>query len=328
MSLIWTEHGPYRRVGYDGEGDLEKAILQVQGELFGPKRIYLPVKKKIGTKGGVRNVPDGYLIDLSGPQPRLYVIENELAAHDPLRHIAVQILQFSLSFESEGRGVKGILFNALQEEPEARKQCEQYASARGFRNLDHLLETLIFETPFAALVIIDELPENLENVLAKKFQFGVEVIELARYQNPECQRVYRFDPFLADLGQDLPTAPSGELDTAGVDTVVVPARADGLDVFLEEDRWYAIRIHGTMRPQIRHIAVYQVAPASAITHIAPVKSIEPWKDTGKFVVNFATAAQAIGPIPVVKGGRVRPLQNLRYTTRARVEAAKTLDDIW
>jgi hypothetical protein len=35
--------------------------------------------------------PDGYLIDPSGQVPRLYVVENELAAHDPLRHIAVQI---------------------------------------------------------------------------------------------------------------------------------------------------------------------------------------------------------------------------------------------
>jgi hypothetical protein len=52
------------------------------------------VKKKIGKKGGLRNIPDGYLIDLSDAKPRLFVVENELAVHDPLRHIAVQILQF------------------------------------------------------------------------------------------------------------------------------------------------------------------------------------------------------------------------------------------
>jgi hypothetical protein len=65
-----------------------------------------------------------------------------------------------------------------------------------------------------------------------------------------------------------------------------------------------------------------------ITHIAPVKSIEPWKDTGKFVVNFAEPAREIGPIELVKGGRVKPLYNLRYTTRGRLESAKTLDDVW
>ncbi len=83
-----------------------------------------------------------------------------------------------------------------------------------------------------------------------------------------------------------------------------------------------------MRPQIKYIAVYQVAPVSAITHIAPVKSIEPWKDTDKFVLNFSEAAKPIGPIPLVKGGRVKALQNLRYTTRARLLASKTLDDVW
>ena len=324
MSVIWTPTGVYRRATYESEAELEQAILQVQESLFGPSRIYLPVKKKIGVKGGVRNVPDGYLIDLTVQQPRLYVVENELAAHDPLRHIAVQVLQFSLSFESEGRGVKTILFNALQDRPELRQKCEKYAKAKNFRNLDHLLEYMVFEAPFAALVVIDELPENLENVLAKKFQFGVEVIELARYENASHEYFYRFEPFLADLGEDLPPTETGE-----VDTVVVPARADGVEeTFLGENRWHAIRLHGTMRPQIKYIALYQVAPVSAITHVAPVKSIEPWKDTGKFVVNFAAPAKEIGPIPLVTSGKVRALQNLRYTTYSRLEAAKNIDEIW
>jgi hypothetical protein len=212
----------------------------------------------------------------------------------------------------------------LQEQPDLRQKCEGYAKAKNFRNLDHLLEYMVFETPFAALVIIDELPENLENVLAKKFQFGVEVIELARYENAAHAYFYRFEPFLADIGEDLPPTESGELDT-----VVVPARADGVtETFLGENRWYAIRLHGTMRPQIKHIALYQVAPVSAITHVAPVKSIEPWKDTGKFVVNFSAPAKEIGPIPVVKGGKVRALQNLRYTAYDRLVAAKTIDEIW
>jgi len=85
MGLIWTKDGAFHRLGYDSEADLETAILQVQAELFGPNRIYLDVKKKIGTKGGPHNIPDGYLLDLGGRTPRLYVVENELASHDPLR---------------------------------------------------------------------------------------------------------------------------------------------------------------------------------------------------------------------------------------------------
>jgi hypothetical protein len=324
MSLIWSKEKAYKRAEYESEADLEAAILVVQRELFGRDRIYLPVKKRIGAKNGPHNIPDGYLIDLTGLQPRLYVVENELASHDPLRHIAVQILQFSLSFESEPRAIKTILFNALQQAPDARMKCEGYATSHQFRNLDHMLEWLVFEGPFAALVVIDEIPDNLENILVRRFKFGVEVMELARYESQDSERLYLFEPFLADLIEDLGPAETGE-----VDTVVVPARADGFDeVFLGENRWYAIRLHGTMRPQIKHIAAYQVAPTSAITHLAPVASIEPWKDSGKFVVNFAEPARAIGPLPLVKNGRVKGLQNLRYTTRIRLEGARTLDDVW
>jgi hypothetical protein len=335
MSLIWTKSSAYHRVSYDTEADLESAILQVQAELFGASRIYLDIKKKIGAKGGVRNLPDGYIIDLSGKKPRLYVVENELAAHDPLRHIAVQILEFSLSFETDPRAVKTILFNALQEQPDARGKCEKYGSTHEFRNLDHLLEFMVYEAPFAAVVIIDELPDNLENVLARKFKFGVEVLELARYENERGEWFYHFEPFLADLSEDVSAPTEGgksaadTLDASDVDTVVVPAREDGFqETFLGENRWYAIRIHGTMRPQIKYIAVYRIAPISAITHIAPVSSIEAWKDTAKFVVNLSEPAKEIGPIPLVKGARVKALQNLRYTTREKLMAAKSLEDLW
>lgn len=333
--MIWTNKSAYRRVNYTSEADLESAIREVGSALFGTGRIYLGVKRKIGLKGGLRNIPDGYLLDLAGRKPQLYVVENELAAHEPLRHIAVQILEFSLSFETDPRAVKAILFDALQSQPDAKDHSERYAASHRYRNLDHMLEYLVYEAPFAALVIIDELPDNLESVLARKFHFGVEVLELARYENRQGERLYHFEPFLADVQEQTGTnieageMPLSQVDVAEVDTVVVPAREDGFkDVFLGENRWYAIRIHGTMRPQIKYIAGYQVAPVSAITHIAAVSSIEPWKDTNKFVVNFSEPAREIGPIPLVKGGRVRALQNLRYSTHDKLIAAETLDDIW
>src|SRR5713226_6926735 len=233
MSTFWTQSGLFRRTGYQSESDLEASILKVQYELFGSDRIYLDVKKKIGGKIGPKNIPDGYLVDLSGQRPRLFVVENELASHEPLRHIAVQILEFSLSFEAEPRAVKNILFNALNEQPNARPRCESYAATHNFRNLDHLLDALVFETPFAALVVIDEIPENLENILAKKFQFGVEVLELACYENGDGERVFRFEPFLADLAETetviaaVGTVARTRIDASTVDTVVVPAREEG-----------------------------------------------------------------------------------------------------
>lgn len=291
MTVIWSPTGSFRRVEYESESDLEAAILRVKDRLFGPGRFYLDVKKRIGAKGSIQNVPDGYLLDLSGMKPRLYVVENELQEHDPLRHIAVQILQFSLSFEAEPLGVKKILLLALQNQPEARKACETYAGANGFRNVDHLLEHLVFESPFSALVIIDAMPEDLEGVLSEKFRFPVEVLELAKYEGLDGQHVYRFEPFLEEVTGDASDSSDATIPVVSpeeIDTVVVPAHEDGFqEVFLGKDCWYSVRIHGAVRSQIQYIAVYQVAPVSAITYAAPVKSIEPWKDSGKVVLYFS-----------------------------------------
>src|SRR5712692_130456 len=46
-----------------------------------------------------------------------------------------------------------------------------------------------------------------------------------------------------------------------IDTIVVPAKEEGFqETFLGEHRWYAVRIHGSVRPQIKYIAAYQIAP--------------------------------------------------------------------
>lgn len=334
MSIIWIAGKAYRRVEYESETDLETAILEVQHRLFGPNRYYLDVKNRIGAKGSIQNIPDGYLLDLSGSKPRLYVVENELGVHDPLRHIAVQILQFSLSFESERFGVKKILIRALEKRPDVGKACEEYASRGQFRNVDHLLEHLV-ESPFAALVIIDAMPENLETVLSKRFNFGVEVLELARYEDEGGMRAYHFEPFLDELlGEPMLAARANAAAVSAlapddIDTIVVPARVEGFqETFLGEHRWYAIRIHGSVRPQIKYIAGYQVAPVQTITHFARVKSVEPWEGSGKFVVNFEEPAKPIGPIPLLKDGRVKAPMAPRYTTYDRLLKAKNLDELF
>ena len=110
-------------------------------------------------------------------------------------------------------------------------------------------------------------------------------------------------------------------------TVVVPAREDGFEkVFLGEDRWYQVRIHPSMISQLKHVAVYRTAPVSAITHYAPIRSIEPWHNTGKMVINFAEPAKEIGPLKLTKNGRVKHLQGLRYTKFDRLKSATSLDE--
>lgn len=327
--MLWTIGKKYQPHPYAKEAELEKAILEVEADIFGPRRIYLDVKKKIGAKSKTNNIPDGYLIDLSSPKiPVLYVVENELASHDPLRHVAVQILQFSLSFESSPAKVKAIIKDALAQREAKWKLCEQYAAGSDFENVDYLLESMIFgNDAFRALVIIDELVDELEKVLVSRFKFPVEVITLERFRAGK-EVAYRFEPFLHDLPEEI--AATGEsLDPEEIDTVVVPAREDGFqETFIGGHDWYAIRIHTSMIPRIKYIAAYRVAPTSAITHIATVERIEPWKDSGKYRVVFAEPAKRIKPIPLLKKGKVKALQSLRYTSRERLLAAKNLDQVF
>ena len=325
--MLWSPTQQFRLAPYNREMELEAAIQEVQESLFGTSRIYLDVKRKIGAKGKKGNIPDGYLLDLSSKKkPILYVVEVELARHDPLRHIAVQILEFSLAFESEPQKVKVVLRETLETLPKERQICEQYALENGFENLDYLLERMVYDGGFGALVIIDELVDELETVLVSKFKFGVEVIELRRYTADGGAYIYQFDPFLGDVGV-AESDTEGQVDVAELDTIVVPAKVEGYnEVFLGENRWHSIRIHGSMIPKIRYIAGYQTKPVSAITHIAPVSSIEQWRDTTKYVVNFTEPAKEIGPLKLVKRGTVKAPQGPRYTSVARLRAARTLDD--
>ncbi|MXZ62171.1 MAG: hypothetical protein F4Y98_00785 [Chloroflexi bacterium] len=333
MTEFWTPDRRYRRIEYTDEADLERAILDTKEHLFGEGRIYLDEKRKIGTRGGQRNIPDGYLIDIRGSQPHLYVVENELERHDALRHIAVQVLEFSLAFESNPLLVKSILMETLSARPAELQRCEAYVQGHTeYRNVDHLLESLVVSVGFRALVIIDDIPERLETVLQERLRFPVEILSLAPYEDEEGARAYQFEPFLADVvppSVEAAATDHREIDPADIDTIVVPARPEGFEqVFIGEDRWHEIRISPSMRDQIRWIAAYQVAPISAITHIAPVRSIEPWEDSGKYVVNFAEPARGIGPIAIVGDGRVSGLQGPRYTTKSRVDEARNIFDLW
>lgn len=216
--------------------------------------------------------------------------------------------------------------------PLAFDVCNNYAAAHGFENVDVLLERIIYgEDRFNALVIIDELTEELEKVLISRFQFPVEILTLERYRDENGKRFYRFEPFLSDVTTPVVEGKPGltPIDPSELDTIVVPAREDGFqEVFLAEDRWYSIRIHSSMLPKIRFIAAYRVAPESAITHFAPVASIEQWKDTSKYVVNFTRPADRLGPLRLVHDGQVKAPQGPRYTSKARLIEAKSLDDVF
>lgn len=295
MSQLVTPYGTFNLIQYETEQEFERAVVAHVNDIFGERRIYLDCKRRIGAKDGKQSVPDAYLIDVSSPRdPQLYVVENEISSHDLFKHIGVQLLQFSVSFAQAGQTIKNILFDELCVEPNLKARSEKYALEGGFRNLDHFLESLVLNKKFRALVIIDEETDDLHAV-TKNLGFPVEIIEFSSYINDKGEYIHRFDPFLADVeavdvesAENEPTQQRRPRDPSDLDTIVVPALADGFEkVFLGQNRWYAVRIHPSMVPQLTHVAVYRTAPVSAITHYAPIRSIEPWENTGKMVITFA-----------------------------------------
>ena len=71
-----------------------------------------------------------------------------------------------------------------------------------------------------------------------------------------------------------------------------------------------------------------LAPVSAITHLAPVNKIVPWKDTGKYCLEFAEPAHEIGPIKLDQPGRGMALQAPRYTSFKKLSQAKAWTDVF
>jgi hypothetical protein len=112
------------------------------------------------------------------------------------------------------------------------------------------------------------------------------------------------------------------------DTIVVPAQKEGFEeAFVGQNAWWAIRVAQKHRANLKWIAAYQVLPVAAVTHIAEIDRLEPYGDEGKYKVVFK------GPPSPLKHkipfGDATPgaMQGPRYTTRASLQAAKTVKDL-
>ncbi|MHA1835158.1 MAG: hypothetical protein ACTSV7_14375 [Candidatus Baldrarchaeia archaeon] len=324
---IVTPRGVFDKTTPDSEHSYEQAIKANVGHIFGEDRYYIDCKRRIG-RGKKFNIPDAYLLDLKRNEPRLFVVENELAEHDLFKHIGVQLLEFSHSYGQAGRQVKTILYEEISKMPDIMEACQKYSKDKGYRNLDNLLDYLVFETPFQAIVIIDEETDELHSVI-RQFRFPVEIIEFVILEDGKGHKAFEFNPFLQDVSEVITKAGTETADIGELDTIIVPAREDGFnETFLGENRWYAIRIHSSMIPQIKHIAAYRVAPISAITHVAPVNKIIPWKDTGKYCIEFAEPAHEINPIKLDQPGRGMAPQAPRYTSFEKLSRAKVWSDVF
>lgn len=112
------------------------------------------------------------------------------------------------------------------------------------------------------------------------------------------------------------------------DTIVVPAQDEGFKrVFLGENSWYAIRVSGGMLDKIKYIAAYQVAPISAVTYYAEVKSIEEFGEEGKYKLLFKGPAIKMEK-PIVSDLAQGGMQGPRYTTFNKLTKATKMSELF
>lgn len=315
----------YSYYEYGKEQEFEQVIVQEASHIFGSKSIYIDIKKRIGDS--IITIPDGYLIDFSfEAEPRLYIIENELSSHDPYKHIGSQLLKFAISYKASGRKIKAFLLDHLITDTDSLSQIETGLVKARYRNIDDFLESIIFEKPVAAIVVIDQSTPELENVLSQ-LTMDTDIIEFQTFKNQE-EVIHKFTPFNAEI-RELSESPKTNLKPEELNTVVVAAREEGFEQeFLNNNCWYAIRINASMLDKIKYIAAYQVAPISAITHYAEVASIEKWQDTNKYILHFKNKAQQIQPIPLDKDKKGLAPQAPRYTAIEKILKAKKLSQVF
>lgn len=114
-----------------------------------------------------------------------------------------------------------------------------------------------------------------------------------------------------------------------LNTLVVPAKEGGFNrVFLGDNCWHAVRIAAGKLDQIKYVAAYQSAPISAITHYAPVDTIESFGDSGKYKLIFSEPATELEePIPMGDAPS-GAMQGPRYTSFEKLNEARTVPDLF
>ena len=324
MEKLLQNNVVYDYYEYHSEKEFEQLVVEQANQIFGANSIYVDIKKRIGDS--IITIPDGYLIDFSfQSDPRLYIIENELSSHDPYKHIGSQLLKFAISYKASGRKIKAFLLEHIIQSG-IQEKVEENLKHTKYRNIDDFLESIIFEKPVAAIVIIDRSTPELENVLSQ-LTIDTDIIEFQTFKYQK-ESIYKFTPFNAEI-REISESQTTTLKPEELNTVVVPAREEGFEKeFLGNNCWYSIRIHASMIDKLKYIATYQISPISAITYYAEISSIEKWQDTNKYILKFKDVPKKITSIPLDKDKRGLAPQAPRYTSLEKLLKAKRISQVF
>lgn len=117
-------------------------------------------------------------------------------------------------------------------------------------------------------------------------------------------------------------------DNEFFDTVVFPAHEEGFrNVFLDENKWYYVRIREDRLPSLKYIAIYVSSPVSKITHYAKIKYFEFDENMQKYIIHLdGQAIELENPVPL-GGISAASTRAPKYTTLRKLLTADQFKDL-
>ncbi len=328
MSKIIVNGKIFKSSKFENEAELEKVVVKNSKPIFGQKSVYFDIKKRVkSSSGNILSIPDGYVINFSEREPKLYIIENEISTHDAYRDIGSQLMRFGSSFKNGSIEIKNFLLEEIKKNHKISDEINELIKGR-YNNFSELLDFVVFDNEYGFIVVIDEATEAVNSVL-KQLANQPDVIEIGKYTSNTNEIIYQFSEFQEEIREALTKHVKAISD---IDTIVCPANKEGFErVFIGENKWYAIRMSPSIIPQIKYIAMYETSPVSAIRWLGTVQSIKPYKDTGKFEVTISERKKITNPLKLTqdesKHGGIAP-QGPRYSKLELIEKANKLSDIF
>lgn len=325
MARIILKNSEYTLYDFDNEAEFEKAVIENQKYLFGKDSVYIDVKKRIG-RDNYRGIPDAFLIDFyDSKKPQLYIIENEIASHDVYSNITEQIARFGTSIVSSANQIRNILIKTIDNDSETKKEIEKYLSQTVFKNIAELMIFLTEENDIKIVVAINEITADL-NLAFKIFKNPPDIVLLQRYL---CGNdiAYYYEPMREEI-EDIEREKSKTGKVIDFNTIVCAAFEDGFKhAYMENNAWWAIRLSQEAREKLKYLAIYEKAPVAHISHYAEIDRIEPYKDTGKYIL-FLKNKKMVKPIKLGTGKKGEAPQAPRYTTLEKLLHANSISELW
>jgi len=328
MTNILIKKRKFDFLDYDSEAEFEEAVIEHSRSLFGADTFYIDIKRRVGKASSHnKGIPDGYLIDLtSNKKPQLYMAEVELSAHGLYSHITEQIARYSTITKTSQNQIRDRILEAIKKDKKLFKDINQKLRETSFSNVDELMNFLV-DNPIKIVVVIDEATTDLNNSL-DVFRDRPDVVTMKRFRAGN-DIAYIFEPMREELqeyeGRKRLKGSYGDVD---FDTIVCAAFEDGFKhAYINNNSWWAIRISQTAREQLRYLAMYEKSPVAAVQNYAEIEKIEPYKDSGKFIV-YVKNKKKIRPIELDKGKKGVAPQSPRFTTLSKLLKAKKMSDLW